>query len=624
MNSPKSPTPSSSGISRFAHLEKIPDHNHMYKAVEKSTLSPITIKRTRCIAYSPRNVERARKIQPILQLLDHPHIAKSIDYLLERNDVYAILEFVPDSALASNVVRQRAITNFVNLPILDTNEIMVISSQLLSALKYLHEFPMGSIVFRDVSSDNILLSGCGDSMKCKLFDFTKAMMDDKLHGSIAASPSSSLSFSLVSSISTAAPEVVRIYSDLALPEDCIDSSSDIWSTGATLLELATSYKITDLPASSKKALHFGDNSWSFERDVLSSMSNEQQFLWLRQEEFVRLIITRCLRSKAASRPTASELQQLLTVLQSMPPKSPLSRTPTLQRKDSKRNKSPSPKKFSSKFSFSSKRLFHSPDSNSLEIANSVSPRLYRDQVQSKTPMSVTSTLADVSTSQQVQQCGELSMISTDLSASNSIVIQSPSSAPLSDSLEIPSFLNTSLTNDRSHIPYISQAAGSNLAKDERPIYNSLPLQRGFDLDSNTSRGSVIARPLQGPDNLTTESHIAPLPSNATSQFAITLNNVSSHNRDFSLGNPSREVEFAKIDSSLVDNDHQHNEKIDVFEYTEVNKSSLAIPIANDDSFSSMIEGHPIEDTSSSSTHWKTLAATFSSSGHQPYQHVRQY
>lgn len=105
----------------------------MFKAFERATLSPIAIKRNKKFAMSPRNVEKARRLQPILQLVDHPHIAKSIDHLVDQNDMFTILEYVPNSAVAATVVKQRAVTNFINLPVLSAEEISIITRQLLDA-----------------------------------------------------------------------------------------------------------------------------------------------------------------------------------------------------------------------------------------------------------------------------------------------------------------------------------------------------------------------------------------------------------------------------------------------------------------------------------------------------------
>eukprot|EP01033_Poteriospumella_lacustris_P015623 gene15623-11183_t len=300
----KSPNASSNGIQRFTHLEKIPEHSNMFKAFERATLSPIAIKRNKKFAMSPRNVEKARRLQPILQLVDHPHIAKSIDHLVDQNDMFTILEYVPNSAVAATVVKQRAVTNFINLPVLSAEEISIITRQLLDALRYLHTFPSGSIVCRDITPDNIILTGVGPTISCKLLDFTAAMTEDEIPSDKALA---------IKRLYTS-PEQYRALEGLALADDAVDSPSDMWNLGATLLDLATGMKLIDMAESSLQALRYGYTDWSFEQDVLSAMSDDQYSLWCRQEEFVRLVIARSLRVHMKARPSAAEMLQLDDVL----------------------------------------------------------------------------------------------------------------------------------------------------------------------------------------------------------------------------------------------------------------------------------------------------------------------
>lgn len=157
---------------------------------------------------------------------------------------------------------------------------------------------------RDITPDNIILTGVGPTISCKLLDFTAAMTEDEIPSDKALA---------IKRLYTS-PEQYRALEGLALVDDVVDCPSDMWNLGATLLDLATGMKLIDMTESSLQALRYGYTDWSFEQDVLSAMSDDQYFLWCRQEEFVRLVIARSLRVHMKARPSAAEMLQLDDVL----------------------------------------------------------------------------------------------------------------------------------------------------------------------------------------------------------------------------------------------------------------------------------------------------------------------
>lgn len=93
-------------------------------------------------------------------------------------------------------------------------EAMLLVSQLLDALVYLHE---RQIIHRDIKPSNLLLAG-----KIKLADFGLAI-DCSIEPPVAC---------IKGTVPFCAPEVIA----LELPHDY---KSDIWSTGCTLYQMVT-------------------------------------------------------------------------------------------------------------------------------------------------------------------------------------------------------------------------------------------------------------------------------------------------------------------------------------------------------------------------------------------------
>eukprot|EP00667_Euglena_gracilis_P005794 EG_transcript_5836 len=150
----------------------------------------------------------AREVQ-IMKKLNHPNIVRYLGAHRDGRTLQIFMEFVPGGSLASLVKK------FGPLP---ENTAKTYLTQMLCGLEYLHG---QNVAHRDIKGDNVLLEVTGE---VKLADFgTSKEVEDAL---------------LMTKMSTVtgtpwfmAPEVIK--------GEGYDFAADVWSVGATAIELLT-------------------------------------------------------------------------------------------------------------------------------------------------------------------------------------------------------------------------------------------------------------------------------------------------------------------------------------------------------------------------------------------------
>lgn len=142
----------------------------------------------------------------LLKILKHPNIVKYHGFVQTQTTLNVFLEYCGRGSL-----RQRYKKLGHGLP---EQEIVSYVKPILQGLNYLHE---QGVVHRDVKAANVLLT---DSGVVKLADFGVATKVATLHNTVVGTPN------------WMAPETV-------LGGDGICTASDIWSLGATIIELFT-------------------------------------------------------------------------------------------------------------------------------------------------------------------------------------------------------------------------------------------------------------------------------------------------------------------------------------------------------------------------------------------------
>ncbi|OBA20489.1 kinase-like protein [Metschnikowia bicuspidata var. bicuspidata NRRL YB-4993] len=142
----------------------------------------------------------------LLKILKHPNIVKYHGFVKTLDSLNVFLEFCAGGSLRQIYKKQGH--GFLE------SQIISYVNPILKGLQYLHE---QGVVHRDVKAANVLLTGSGE---VKLADFGVATKVSTLHNTVVGTPN------------WMAPETV-------LGGDGICTASDIWSLGATIIELFT-------------------------------------------------------------------------------------------------------------------------------------------------------------------------------------------------------------------------------------------------------------------------------------------------------------------------------------------------------------------------------------------------
>ncbi len=152
--------------------------------------------------------ERFLREIAFLERLEHPHIAKLVDYGESEFLLYYIMEFVDGPTAREHITRQGAMS---------VEEGLKLGQDVLSALRFAHEH---GIVHRDVKPENIVLSDRG-----------AVLLDFGIARAVAQSGNDRLTRSgfAVGTTAYMSPEQIEGLDDL-------DHRSDIYSLGCVLFE----------------------------------------------------------------------------------------------------------------------------------------------------------------------------------------------------------------------------------------------------------------------------------------------------------------------------------------------------------------------------------------------------
>ncbi|GMF97715.1 hypothetical protein B5S33_g4859 [[Candida] boidinii] len=173
------------------------------------------LKTNKFFAIKQLKIENEDKIKYLMEeielmtILNHENIVNFYGYLRVEDNLNIILEYCSKGSL-----RNKYMVNKKGLP---ENEIRVYVKQILQGLKYVHE---QGLIHRDIKAANILLDS-NNVVKLADFGVATKVIDDPANTNIETNGSPYWM----------APEVILLQG--------VFTSSDIWSLGATIIELLT-------------------------------------------------------------------------------------------------------------------------------------------------------------------------------------------------------------------------------------------------------------------------------------------------------------------------------------------------------------------------------------------------
>ncbi|CAA7052041.1 unnamed protein product [Microthlaspi erraticum] len=230
----------------------------------------------------------------VLGVVEHPNLVKLIGYCAEDDERgiqrLLVYEYVPNRSVQDHLSNR-----FIVTP-LPWSTRMKIAQDTARGLAYLHQGMEFQIIFRDFKSSNILLD---ENWNAKLSDFGLARMgpsDGITHVSTA----------VVGTIGYAAPEYIQT--------GHLTAKSDVWSYGIFLYELITGRRPFD-----RNRPRNEQNILEWIRPHLSDIKKFKMIIdprlegnyYLKSALKLAAVANRCLMVKAKSRPTMSQVVEML-------------------------------------------------------------------------------------------------------------------------------------------------------------------------------------------------------------------------------------------------------------------------------------------------------------------------
>jgi mitogen-activated protein kinase kinase kinase len=184
----------------------------VYKGLNERTGELLAIKEICLVDGSESDVKELRKEISIMWDLDHENIVRYIGTAQTERYLYIIIEYISGGSIASMLAQFGAFSE---------NLVRRFTHQVLCGVEYLHA---KGIIHRDIKGANVLVTESGVA---KLADFG---CSKQLVGMCTASFEESLR-AIRGSVPWMAPEIIK--------QEGHGRSSDIWSVGATVIEMAT-------------------------------------------------------------------------------------------------------------------------------------------------------------------------------------------------------------------------------------------------------------------------------------------------------------------------------------------------------------------------------------------------
>jgi serine/threonine protein kinase len=237
----------------------------------------------------PKNMSAEKRFQRsaiVSARVNHPNVAKTLDYLEDGDNLYLIEEFISGQDLKEGVIQK--------LQVVDPYLTAKIFHYLAKGIAASHR---AGVIHRDLKPSNIMVSGSFNLTEIKITDFGIAKMAEEEISNAVKDGESTMSNSstAVGALPYMAPEMIQ-------ESKRAGKTSDIWSLGAMMYELI----------SGEKPFGIG---WGSVLNILNAappskptyFDNQLQFQPLGNQLYELILL--CLKKNPEERPTAEQLVQ---------------------------------------------------------------------------------------------------------------------------------------------------------------------------------------------------------------------------------------------------------------------------------------------------------------------------
>ncbi|SGY83637.1 Protein kinase [Moritella viscosa] len=236
---------------------------------------------------TPKNAsaeKRFRRSAIVSAKVNHPNVAKTLDYLETGDRAYLVEELVIGDDLSKSILKK---VDYVD-PFLVARLFHYLSKGLAAS----HH---ADVIHRDLKPTNIMIVGDFQLSGVKITDFGIAKMatEELVEAAEGGEDSLSASATAVGALPYMAPEAIESPREVGL-------KADIWSLGAMIYELLTGLKPFGAGLKAVKRIVFADYE-----EFPAFVTSNPQFSYL-SDKLIELI-KRCLTLDPESRPTADEL-----------------------------------------------------------------------------------------------------------------------------------------------------------------------------------------------------------------------------------------------------------------------------------------------------------------------------
>jgi serine/threonine-protein kinase len=252
----------------------------VYRALDTNLHKEVALK-------APKNRSAEKRFQRsavISAKINHPNVAKTLDYVEVNGYQYLVEEFIAGTDLKQGLLER-----------LDAVDPALVAKALHHTAKGLEASHRAGVVHRDLKPSNIMFTGGPGIREIKITDFGIAKMaGDEISEAVEGGDASiSASKTVVGALPYMAPEMIT-------NPRTTDKPSDIWALGAMTYELLTGEPpfgvgLTAVPGILKAELPVPS----------AGFADKLQFKTLAVEIYNLLIA--CLRKDPAERPSAEQL-----------------------------------------------------------------------------------------------------------------------------------------------------------------------------------------------------------------------------------------------------------------------------------------------------------------------------